>query len=251
MTDYSYQLYSSRNHGPLPETLKMLSRLGYKQVEGYGALYADAAKVAELMDHLAGSGLSMPTGHFSLDMVRDRPDEVVKIAEAFDIDAVIVPAVANERRKTDAAGWRALGKELAAAGEPIWKAGRKFGWHNHAFEFVVTSTGEVPLDLILEADPRLVLELDVAWLVRGNQDPLIWIEKYKDRLIAAHVKDIAPFGEKIDEDGWADLGDGTLDWAAYMAALKGTKAKYFVMEHDNPKDPERFARRSIAAAQQL
>ena len=48
MTDYSYQLYSSRNHAPLPETLKMLSRLGYKQVEGYGALYAEDAAVADL-----------------------------------------------------------------------------------------------------------------------------------------------------------------------------------------------------------
>ena len=251
MTDFSYQLYSSRNFPPLADTLRMIADLGYTQVEGYGALFADAAKVAELQANLAASGLTMPTGHFSLDMVRDNPGEVLKIAEAFDIDAIIVPAVAPERRKTDAAGWRALGKELAAAGEPFWDAGRKFGWHNHAFEFVITSTGEVPLDLIMAGDPRLVLELDVAWIIRGNQDPLIWIEKYKDRLIAAHVKDIAPFGEKIDEDGWADLGDGTLDWAAYMAALKGTKAKYFVMEHDNPKDPERFARRSIAAAQQL
>ncbi len=39
MTDFSYQLYSSRNFGPLPETLKMLGNLGYTQVEGYGGLY--------------------------------------------------------------------------------------------------------------------------------------------------------------------------------------------------------------------
>ena len=41
MTDYSYQLYSSRNFGPLPDTLKMVADLGYTQVEGYGALLGD------------------------------------------------------------------------------------------------------------------------------------------------------------------------------------------------------------------
>ena len=31
MTDFSYQLYSSRNFLPLAETMKMLGDLGYKQ----------------------------------------------------------------------------------------------------------------------------------------------------------------------------------------------------------------------------
>ena len=63
-----------------------------------------------------------------------------------------------------------------------------------------------------------------------------------DRITAVHVKDIAPAGENADEDGWADVGQGTVDWKGLMAALKEqTKAKYFVMEHDNPKDDKRFA----------
>jgi len=32
-----------------------------------------------------------------------------------------------------------------------------------------------------------------------------------------------------------------------MAALKKTPAKHFVLEHDNPKDIERLASRSMAA----
>lgn len=250
MTDFSYQLYSSRNFPPLADTLKMLGKLGYTHVEGYGALYADAGKVAELKANLADSGLTMPTGHFGLDQVRSDPDRVLEIAETFDMEAIIIPAIAKEERSKDAAGWRALGETLGKAGEPIWAAGRKFGWHNHDFEFVATPEGEMPLDLIM-ADPRFMLELDVAWVARGNQDPLAWIEKYKDRLIAAHVKDIAPAGENLDEDGWADVGDGVLDWKGIMAALRGTSARYFVVEHDNPSDDRRFAERSLAAARSL
>jgi sugar phosphate isomerase/epimerase len=109
----------------------------------------------------------------------------------------------------------------------------------------------MPLDLILAGDPKLALELDVAWTVKGGQDPLAWIEAYSDRIVAAHVKDIAPEGQCVDEDGWADVGHGVMDWPAIMAALRKTKARWFVMEHDNPNDHVRFARRSIEAARIL
>ena len=38
-----------------------------------------------------------------------------------------------------------------------------------------------------------------------------------------HVKDIAPAGEAADEDGWADLGAGTVDWAGLIGALKARR----------------------------
>ena len=94
--------------------------------------------------------------------------------------------------------------------------------------------------------------MDVAWVVRGEDDPKSWIDKYADRIVAVHLKDIAPEGEAADEDGWADLGHGTVPWKGLFADLKAkSKAKYFVMEHDNPNDLERFAARSIATAKAL
>lgn len=251
MTEFSYQLYSSRNFPPLSDTLKMLGGFGYNQVEGYGGLFSNPAAVEELKGNLSANGLTMPTGHISLDMVRDKPDRVTEIAKALGMEAIFVPAVGPDERTKDAAGWRAFGKQLAAAGEPYWKAGLIFGWHNHAFEFVATETGEMPLDLIMSGDPKLALEFDVAWAVKGGQDPLAWIDAYSDRIVAAHIKDIAPEGECANEDGWADVGHGVMDWKAIMAALRKTKARWFVMEHDNPSDHERFARRSIEAARTL
>ncbi|GAB4359402.1 MAG: sugar phosphate isomerase/epimerase [Oricola sp.] len=251
MTAFSYQLYSSRKFPPLSDTLKMLGSLGYDQVEGYGGLFADSDAITELKNNLSGFGLTMPTGHIGLDMVRGQPDRVLEIATALGMEAIFVPAVGPEERSKDAAGWRALGEQLAAAAEPYWKAGLTFGWHNHAFEFAETETGEMPLDLILAGDPRLALEFDVAWAVKGNQDPLAWIRKYSGRIAAAHVKDIAPEGECADEDGWADVGHGVMDWKTIMAALRQTNARWFVMEHDNPNDHERFARRSIETARTL
>ena len=49
----------------------------------------------------------------------------------------------------------------------------------------------------------------------------------------------------MDEDGWADVGDGVIDWRATFDALAKTNCRHFVAEHDNPSDGARFARRSI------
>ena len=90
--------------------------------------------------------------------------------------------------------------------------------------------------------------MDLAWVVKGGADPIAWMDKYGSRITAVHVKDIAPAGEALDEDGWADVGQGTLDWKSLIKTIQAkTKAKYFVAEHDKPSDAIRFARRSMDA----
>ncbi len=150
---------------------------------------------------------------------------------------------------TAAPGWYAFGQRLQKASAPYRDAGLGFGWHNHDFEFRKTADGALPQTAIFEGGPDLEWEADIAWVIRGGADPLQWIRTMKHRITAVHVKDIAPAGENADEDGWADVGHGTVDWKALMAALKEqTNARYYVMEHDNPKDDKRFAERSLAAA---
>ena len=251
MTEFSYQLYSSRNFPPLADTLTMLADAGYRNVEGYGALYADDAKVAELTENLSANGLRMPTAHFNLDMLETEPEKVLAIARALGIETIYCPYVMPDDRPTDGAGWQAFGARLQKAGEPIRAAGLGFGWHNHDFEFKRTDDGVLPIMAIFEGGPDLEWEADLAWVVRGGADPLEWIRTYGKRITAVHVKDIAPAGEKTDEDGWADVGTGTVDWRALMTALKGGRVKVLVMEHDNPADDKRFATASLANAEAL
>ena len=247
----SYQLYSSRNFPPLADTLAMLADLGYDAVEGYGALYADDAQVAELTAALGKSGLAMPTGHFGLAQLEAEPAKVLAIARALGITRLYCPYLMPEDRPTDAAGWRAFGARLQAAGRPIRDAGLGFGWHNHDFELRSLPDGQVPQDLIFAGGPDLEWEIDVAWVVRGGADPAAWITRYAPRITAAHLKDIAPAGQNANEDGWADLGEGTVPWKALMADLRHTPCDIFIMEHDNPSDHARFARRSLQAAKGL
>jgi sugar phosphate isomerase/epimerase len=100
------------------------------------------------------------------------------------------------------------------------------------------------MDLILEHAPSIEWEMDVAWVVRGGADPLAWIGRHGDRITTAHVKDIAAAGECLNEDGWADVGHGIMDWKALTDALRGAGVDLFVMEHDKPSDARRFAVRA-------
>lgn len=246
--DYSFQLYSARNHPNMPEVLKKVAGLGYTQVEGFGGLYTDPAGLAA---ELKSIGLTMPTGHFGLDMLQDT-SATMKIAETLGVKVLYCPAVGRDQRVQSDAGWVALGETLAALGETYTKAGFKFGWHNHAFEFAPTDSGKLPMDLILSTAPDIVWEVDVAWMIIGKNDPVAWLKKHGKRVNALHVKDIAPAGECVDEDGWADVGYGTMDWPGLMnLARTGTACQYYVMEHDNPSDVIRFATRSIDTLRKL
>ena len=248
MTDFSFQLYSARNFPPLTDTLAMLSRLGYRQVEGFGGIYGDpGAKRADLDAH----GLTMPTGHFGLDQLRDTAGTLA-IARALGIETIICPFVPQERWKQPDAEWVSLARELDDFAKSYRDEGFGFAWHNHHFEFWPLESGRSPMEIILAEAPEVDWEIDVAWVMRGDDDPKLWIDAHADRIIAVHLKDIAPEGAATDEDGWADLGHGTVPWKDLFASIRDkTPAKYFVMEHDNPNDLERFASRSIEAAKSL
>ena len=243
--NWSFQLYSARNFQPWDKVLKVLAGLGYKEVEGYGGVYDDPRAFRALLDE---NGLAMPSGHFGIDLLEQDFGKAAGIADALGIKLIACPWLEPAKRPRDAEGWRAFGRRLAVVGARARDAGFDFAWHNHDFEFAAVG-GQVPQRLILEAAPDIGWEMDVAWVIRGGSDPLHWIEEFGPRILAAHVKDIAPIGEATDEDGWSDVGHGTVDWAGLVTALrKNTPAKYFIMEHDNPADFDRFARRSIAAA---
>lgn len=242
--NWSMQLYSARNFQPWDKVLKQLGQFGYKEVEGFGGVYADPAGLRKGLD---SNGLQMPTAHFSIETLETDFDGARKIADALGVTTMVCPYLNPDARpEATAAGWRGFGERLAAVGARAKKDGYGFAWHNHDFEFKALPDGSVPQEHILAAAPDIGWEMDVAWIVRGGADPLAWIDRHGKRIVAVHVKDIAKPGEGKDEDGWSDVGHGTIDWAKLLQALRAkTPAKYFIMEQDNPNNFERFARRSI------
>lgn len=244
MPSISYQLYSSRNWSA-DETFAMLENAGFKEVEGVGAHYEDLSETKALLER---HGMKMPTGHFDPDLVENNPEKVIEIAKTLGMEVVIVPFIPPAERPTTLDGWKEFAARLAKMGEPIVEAGLGFAWHNHNFE-LVPYEGQMPLDVIAAASDDIKFELDLAWVQVSGQDPVEWLQKYSGRIIAAHVKDVAPKGECEDEGGWADVGHGVMDWNAIKPAMDAAGVTRYVIEHDNPNDHARMATRSMASVQ--
>ena len=249
MTKLGFQLYSARNSQPYSEIFVKLGKAGYTEVEGFGGIYADLddAGLKSLRAELDKNGLTMASGHFSPDFLEGQAQKSLTIAKTLGMDSIYAPHIGADERPKDAAGWLAFGKRLQEMSKPYKDAGFEFGWHNHDFEFVKQADGSLPIEQIFEGAPDISWEADIAWVFRGGGDPFAWIEKLGSRITAVHVKDIAPAGENKNEDGWADVGHGTVPWAKLLKALAGTKVKHFVVEHDNPSDVDRLITRSIAS----
>lgn len=124
-------------------------------------------------------------------------------------------------RPATAADRQALGKLMTEIGRRSADLGIPLGYHNH-----MNSLGERPgeVDEILSAaDPRYVrLELDVAHYTQGGGDPVKAIERYHDRLLFLHIKDVeavtpAAGGRPYR---WVELGRGRVDLPGVFAALK-------------------------------
>lgn len=241
----SIQLYTLRSLNDLDRILDTAAAAGFRYAEGVGS-HLDDPKTTKAKAE--ARGLRFSSCHVSLAALREKPDDIIAACKHLGFDRLFMPAVPPPDRDMDAVGWRALGRELGGMSKRFAGSGIRLGYHNHDWELKPKDGDKTALELIFaeaEGTP-LTWEADVAWLVRGGAEPGEWLHRYRDRLVAAHVKDIAPPGTNLDEDGWADVGAGILDWRSLWQACKRSGAEWMVVEHDKPSDPERCARISFA-----
>ena len=237
----SFQLYSARSIEPLEAQFKLLAGLGYRMVEPWGGLFNDTETLKRLLQHY---GMTAPSAHVGLDRLRTDAAGTAKLCKGLGIDTIFAPAPPPSEREGGETEWRGIGRELAAIGKAVTGEGLRFGWHNHHWEYGRSASGATYLECLFDEAPDLVWEADLAWIVRGGGDPVAEIKKHARRLVACHIKDLAPSGQCLDEDGWADPGHGTMDWPALRAAMSEANVSLFVAEHDKPNDVARFARRA-------
>jgi sugar phosphate isomerase/epimerase len=240
----SIQLYTMRSLNDLDRILDAVAAAGYRHVETVGSHLDDAAATRAKLD---ARGLKASSSHVGLAALRERPDAVAEAAKTLGFEQLFMPAVPLEQRAMAADGWRALGQELGQIATRLQAQGVQLGYHNHDWELEPKAGDKTALELIFEAaeGSPLTWQADVAWLVRGGVDPIAWLQRYRSRLVSAHVKDIAPEGQNEDQDGWADVGAGVLDWRDLWRACREAGAKWMVVEHDKPSDPARTARASF------
>jgi len=141
-----------------------------------------------------------------------------------------------------------LGRLLTELGKRTAEIGIPLGYHNHLNTLSQTPAN---LDLILEAsDPKYVkLELDTAHIVAGGGDPAKAIEKYHDRLLFLHLKDVhdipADTAKAKYPFEFVELGRGRVDLPSVFAAVEKIKFRgWAIVELDRVPDKSRTPKES-------
>lgn len=228
------QMYTLRNAGPLDQQLKIVHDAGVGAVETVGTQGVSAAELKQLLDRYAIKAVS---SHVQLAELRKDLDGVVAFNRSIGNTTLVVPYLDAKDRPTDAAGWTALGKELGTIAKQLRAKGMRLAYHNHDFE-LVDFNGRTGLELLFAAaGPDLQTELDLAWVARAGYNPAVMLGKFRGRLFAVHAKDNAPQGQAEDEGGFAAVGQGVLDWNAILPAAAAAGVQWYIVEHDQPRDP--------------
>jgi sugar phosphate isomerase/epimerase len=242
----SIQLWSTRGTTPLAEQLAYLKGCGYGDVQLYHDQCEEPKVIRALLDEYM---LTARSGHFTLAMFETALDDIVSTAHTIGMDLVVAPWIDPDDRPKDREGWSAFGRRLSHLSRRLAQEGLRFAWHNHEFEFEALPDGSFGIEHALGED--VLFELDLGWLFRAGQDPLIWLERYEGRLPAIHVKDVAAPNTNPEEMDFADVGAGVMDWPRYWQAAVQAGAELMVAEHDAPSDWRRFARVSAVAMRRL
>jgi sugar phosphate isomerase/epimerase len=240
------QLYSVRRElaRDFEGTLASLASIGYKEVEFAG--YFDR-KPDEVKTILGRHGLAAPSAHVPIETVRQDWPRTLEIAGIIGHRYVVIPWLADEDRRTvDDVRRRAA--EFNRLGEAAKRAGVRFAYHNHDFEFTPLD-GRIPYDVLLaETDPaNVAFELDLMWITKAGQDPLRYFGRYPGRFEMVHVKDStgAPDYRHVD------VGRGTIDFRRILTRRRQAGIRHFFVEHDDPADPLGFARASYQYLKRL
>lgn len=210
--DVSIQLYSVRdklnNEAELNTVLKELAQMGYTSVEAanyndgkfYGITPAEFKRAVEtagmkvLSSHTT-KGLSdkeLASGDFSESM--KWWDQCIAAHKAAGMAYIVTPWMDVPKTVKDLKTYCAYYNEI---GKRCRQNGMKYGYHNHAHEFQKVEDKVVMLDYMLEnTNPEDVFfQMDVYWVVRGQNSPVDYFNKYPGRFTVLHIKDHKEIGQ--------------------------------------------------------
>ena len=248
------QLYSLRADfaRDVPGTLKKVRDYGIKLVETAGTYNLPPEKFKALLDE---NGLNPISGHFPYERFRDDLDAVVRDAKTLGLQYTGCAWIPHEG-DFDEKECRDAAAVFNRAGEALSKAGIKFFYHTHGYEFQPHGDGTLFDLLMKETNPKFVnYEMDVFWIVHPGQDPVKLLGKYSKRWVLMHVKDMKEkvrfSGDGGDASQWIALfpymtnaGNGVLDLATILPKAKAVGVKHFIVEQDMVANPEDALKKS-------
>jgi len=216
------------------QAIEEIAALGYRGIQLRDNAVKDFSSPGELRDLLHKRHLTLvalSSGNVRLDPAVEAEDLAKHIAHAKFLQQAggLYLQVIDQKpkgRSITAEDYKRLGRLLTELGKRTADLGIPLGYHNH-----MGAIGERPeeVDRILDAaDPKHVkLELDIAHYVQGGGDPVKAIERYRDRLLFLHIKDVESADPNSNPKArpyrFVELGRGRVDLPAFFGALERVK----------------------------
>ena len=184
------QLYTVRSlvDQDIIQTLESVAKVGYKVVEFAGYGKRTHAEIRSSLDRL---GMTAPSTHISLSVLRKDLDAQVAIGQTIGHRYITVPSLGGDMPVT-ADGWKKMAAEFNQIGTKLQAKKIGLAFHSHRDEFMDVGGGKKGMDIFIgETDPKLVtFEIDLGWSWVANQNPVDWMKRYPGRVKMWHVKDI-------------------------------------------------------------
>jgi inosose dehydratase len=237
------------------QAIEDIAALGFPGIQLRSNVLKEFASAAELRALLEKNQLKMvalSSGGVRIDPAVEAEEIAKHTANAkfvHDVGGMYLQ-VTDERPKDRAVtsvDYTRLGKLITEIGKRTADLGISLGYHNH-----MGTLGQSPeeVEQILQAaDPRYAkLELDVAHYFQGGGDPAKAIEKYKDRLLFLHIKDVEPVPDAPNGKRpfrFVELGRGRVDLPAAFEALHKINFRgWAIVELDAVPDKSRTPKES-------
>ena len=214
--------------------------------------FASAAELRALLEKHQLKMVALSSGGVRIDPAVESEEIARHTANAKFVHDVggLYLQVTDERpkdRAVSSADYTRLGKLIAEIGKRTADLGISLGYHNH-----MGTLGQSPeeVEQILQAaDPRYAkLELDVAHYFQGGGDPAKAIEKYADRLLFLHIKDVESLPSASNPKRsyrFVELGRGRVDLPAVFEALHKINFRgWAIVELDAVPDKNRTPKES-------
>ncbi len=223
------QLYTVRDltREDFKGTLEKVAELGYPAFEfaGYGGMAA-----GEMVTFMEKLGVQVCGAHEGYNNFVDRADEVIEYNAALGNPYIVVPSMPHRVRNGSVDMVKDFADNLNRFGYKVKQAGMQLCYHNHSFEFD-TVGGKTIFDwLMRETDAEMVkAEVDVAWVVNADVDPVALMDQYPDRVAMLHMKDLSK------DKQLAPVGTGIVPIKKVIKKAKKIGVKWYIVEQDRTR----------------
>ncbi len=230
------QFYSLRNQfkKDVPGTLELINSWGITKCEGGGTY---GLPMGQFQAMLKKNDLDVVSVGASFEDLAKDPTKAIANAKAFGAKYVMCAWIPHDGDSFTIEDTKNATEVFNKAGKMMKAEGITLAYHAHGYEFRPYEDGTL-FDYMAKNAEDFAFEMDVYWVHHGGEDPLALLNRYPEKFVLLHLKDME-HGVKGNDTGHEDvetnvvLGTGQVNIAGVVKRAKELgHVKYMFIEDE-------------------